>query len=497
MSAHVPPSKRQVINRRAFLRAAGGVAAVGLPFLEGMPERSAWAQNATPHFAFFMVGACGVVQGRFWPGATGALSAGSLGADKAVGALADHAANLLIVRNVNFPMGGPTNCGHAQGLCQALTGRAAGGGGQSATSTGVSADVFLAKAINAGGAESMNLYAGNKRNGYIAERISFNGSGAGQVRSAADNPYELYAKVVGLTTSGGGGTTNPNPTTPTMPTTPTAPGMADELVLKRKSVNDLVREELNALRNRSALSAADKMRLDQHFQAIRDIENTMMGMAGASGMAGSSGMMPPSMVNGCTKDGIDDARLQALKSGFAFTTNGMIEEVAKLHMQVVALAFACNYNRVAAMQWGDGTDQTRYDVPSNASLRWPFHHLSHRVQSDASSGSNSTAEAAHAEVDKLRMQTLAAGLEAFKARGLQDKCVVLWTNHVADGPSHSFRNVPHIIWGSPGGYLKQGQYVDAGGVTNDKVLNTLLTAAGVPTDNFGGSAGGTVAAMKA
>ena len=30
------------INRRAFLRGAGTVA-IGLPFLEGLPERSAWA----------------------------------------------------------------------------------------------------------------------------------------------------------------------------------------------------------------------------------------------------------------------------------------------------------------------------------------------------------------------------------------------------------------------------------------------------------------------
>ena len=33
---------------------------------------------------------------------------------------------------------------------------------------------------------------------------------------------------------------------------------------------------------------------------------------------------------------------------------------------------------------------------------------------------------------------------------------MMWTNHVADGPSHSMQNVPHIIWGNGGGYLKQG-----------------------------------------
>ena len=163
-------------------------------------------------------------------------------------------------------------------------------------------------------------------------------------------------------------------------------------------------------------------------------------------------------------------------------------------MGLVALAFACGYSRVAAMQWGDGTDATKYDVPSNASLGWPFHHLSHRVASDSATGSNATAENAHAEIDELRMETLAAGLDQFAARGLQDKGFVMWTNHVSDGPSHSFRNVPHIIWGNGGnGYLKQGQYVDAANSVNNKLLNTLITAAtqdtGTPTEDFGDGTG--------
>jgi hypothetical protein len=194
--------------------------------------------------------------------------------------------------------------------------------------------------------------------------------------------------------------------------------------------------------------------------------------------------------------------LDALKSGFAFKTNGMIEDVAKLHLELVALAFACNYNRVATLQHGDGTDATKYNVPSNASLGWPFHHLSHRVDSDSATGMNPTAEMAHAEIDVLRMQTLLHGLDAFKARGLADKSIIMWTNHVADGPTHSMRNVPHIIWGNGGGYLKQGQYIDAGNVTNNKLFNTLITAAirdkSTAPQSFGMGAGtGTIGGMLA
>jgi len=433
-----------VLNRRAFLRA--GAVAIGLPFLEGLPERSAWAADAPPIFSLFIVAACGVVGSRFFPGATGPFDAASLAelSDKATSVLSPHAQHLLFVKGINFPMAAPINCGHSQGLCQSLTAAPAAGGGGTAYSTGISADMVIAGAVNEAGADPLTLYAGNRYNGYIAERISFKGGGAGQVRSADDNPYTLYAKLIGLTD---GSTTSSGDT-------------AAELLSSRKSVNDLVRGELNQMLSLSALSAADKQRLHQHFDSIRDTEVKMANMGVA-----------------CTQNGLATSQLEAYRSGFAFRMDGMIEDVAKLHLELVALAFACNFNRVATLQHGDGTDATKYDVPSNAGLNWPFHHISHRVPSDSAVGSNQTAEDAHAEIDVVRMRTLLHGLDQFAARGLFDKSLILWTNHIADGPSHSFKNVPTIIAGDAGGYLKQGAYVDAGGVTNNRLFNTLITAA--------------------
>ncbi|MEI9952713.1 MAG: DUF1552 domain-containing protein [Pseudomonadota bacterium] len=470
----LPWKRRTVINRRAFLRA--GAVAVGLPFLEGLPERSAWAADAPPVFSLFIVAACGVVGSKFFPTEIGPLTGSSLAGetDKATAVLAPHADNLLFLKNVNFPMSGPTACGHAQGLCMSLTAAPSGGGGQTAYSNGISADLVIAKAVNPDGADPLTLYAGNRKNGYIAERISFKGSGAGQVRAATDNPYTLYSKLIGLTTSA--------------PTTTPTDGAADaaaELLSSRKSVNDLVRGELKSLMGLSALSAADKQRLQQHFDSIRDAEvkMTQMGVA-------------------CSQEGLSTTQINAYKTGFAFKTNGMIEDVAKLHLELVALAFACNYNRVATLQHGDATDKTIYSVPSNKGLGWPFHYISHRVQSDSASGSNPTAEQAHAEIDVLRMQTLLHGLDQFKAHGLFDKSFIMWTNHIADGPTHSFKNVPFIIAGNAGGYLKQGAYVDTGTVTNNRVFNTLIAAAvrdkSEWTKNFGsGTGSGGIAEIEA
>lgn len=449
---------RRVVNRRAFLRGAGAVA-VGLPFLEGMPTRSAWAADAAPVFTFFVVAQNGVVAKRFFPGATGALTtAGLEGAGQvATRVLAPHAPNLLFIKGINYPMG-VQGCGHAEGCVQTLTGVKPGSTGNGAFSSGPSADTLIGKAL---GKDPLALYSGMK--GYIAERISFKGGGAGQVRAADANPYILYSKVVGLAGSGGGTTT---PTTPTTPTT----NAAQELANRRKSVNDLVREELKGLMNHSAMSGADKLRLDQHFQAIRDIEVKMDDLGSQMPMGGTTtGAM-------CSKEGLPVDKYEAFKSGFAFK-GAQMEEYVQLHMQIMAVAFGCNYNAVATLQWGDGTDGTMYDVPSNKNYGWTFHQLSHRMKSDAQSGNDPTAEAAHAEIDEIRMKSLLVGLDAFKAHGLENNTQLIWTNTIADGPSHSSRGVPMIIWGNGGGYLKQGTFIDAGGAANAKVLNTIMAAA--------------------
>ena len=69
-----------------------------------------------------------------------------------------------------------------------------------------------------------------------------------------------------------------------------------------------------------------------------------------------------------------------------------------------------------------------------------------------------------------------------------------WTVNYSDGPLHSPVNVPHVIWGSGGGFLKQGQFLDAGGTTNNRLLNTLLTATlqdqHITVEDFGDGAGG-------
>ncbi len=460
---------RPKLSRRNLLRGAGTLG-VALPFLEGMPSRSAWAAGDSPVFGLFICTANGVAQKyasepeTFWPSATGELTTASLQADAAsrsTGILAEHASKLLIVKGVKYPSvsGG---CGHAQGLTMCLTAAPPTGSANKATSTGPSADTVIASGLSV---EPLTLYSGMK-GGYIDEKLSF--SAAGKVRAAEGNPYNVYQRLMGLLKPGTG---EPS-------------GVADKLALKRKSVNDLVREELKWLKSRPELSKADQDRLDLHFTAIRDLENGMTGM-GIS----------------CSEDGLDLAAIQALSSGNAFKANGKLEEVAKLQMQLIGLAFACNSTRVATLQVGDGTDGTRYTV--DGKQLESFHHISHRIRGDGTTG-EAIPDAAkqHAAIDRIRMNTFKHLLDTWseyktEAGSLLDHGFAMWTSHVASGPAHGFSDLPIIIAGNAGGYLKTGQYINAGGAGNNKLLNTLITAAGVPTQNFGQGSAGLIDAMLA
>jgi hypothetical protein len=478
---------RTPVNRRAFLRGIGTVA-IGLPFLEGLPERSAWAADAPPVFSFFIMTANGVVGDRFWPGAAGPLNATAM-AGKSIEVLAPYADNLLMVSGLKFP-GGSASCSHAQGCVQTLTGTAPGSAGNGSTSGGPSVDMVISRALNPSGTDPLNLYAGGQKGAYIAERASFTAGGTA-ARAAQLNPYETYKKLIGLTAD----TPVTVPTEPGTGIPPTGPSAADEVLIRQKSVNDLVRDEFKALLGSSKLSTEDLRRLTNHMDGIRQLEENMVSTGEM--MNEMNADQPDTVVGGntCTETGLNMTGLDAFKNGVTFNNKGhMIEDIVMLHGETVALAFACNLNRTAVLQWGDGTDPTAYNTQATGAYN-QFHKISHRTNSDAASGGDAWAKDAHAEIDVIRMTSFAHIVKHFKDRGLLDTSYVYWTSSVSDGPSHSFQNLPIIIAGNGGGFLKQGQYVKASG-NNSALFASLLTAAGVPTENFG-AGGGQLTAVHA
>ena len=469
-----------LMNRRLVLRGAGGLM-LGLPLLETFMPRKASAQTATRSpFVLIVVGDNGVVQAgvslsvssepeKFWPTATGALTNASMTADKATrstGELAAYADKLLIVKGINLPYNS-TGCSHSAADAQILTAAKITSGSTNCKAMGISVDTAIAKAKNPPGRDPLVMHAGMFSPGGtgfdIPGYVSY--ITAQQARVYIDSPYKAYQQIIGAV---GSGTTTPDQQAQM------------QRALRSKSINDILRPQLQALLNRSDLSASDHARLDQHLTAIRNIEVQIS----------------------TTTYSVPDADVATMKANDSKPYDQSIRDTSvKLFMELMAFSAAADYSRVAVLKIGDRIDDHIYTYNGQSAK---FHDVSHRQVANAIDF--------HHYIDRMMLNYYKYLLDAVSAYNtptgpLFDQGVTIYTNQCATG-AHSFSNIPWIQAGTANGYYKKGQYLVLGtgaqpGGSQDgkggdasvsginKMLNTLLTAAGVtktggaPTDDFG------------
>lgn len=453
------PSARH-LTRRGFLYGLGGTA-VALPFLEGLqPRRVGAAGPDRPRFAVFVRQANGCAQAegeepeQFWPHALGPVTKELLtttDADRAVSELAEFADKLLLVRGTRFAFPG-NGCGHSGGGNQVLTAAKVSVDpmGNKSLAMGESVDNRIARELNKPAQpEPLALYAG-AMGGYINEVLSYRG--AKDLRPADRNPWSVYTKMVGIT------------------------DLPEEIIMqikaRRTSVNDLVREQMMSLMASPKLSSDDQDRLQLHFDAIRDIEVEL------------ACQLPP------------QAELDEMAAQMDYTgQDDRMQIIVKMQMNLIALAFACDYTRAATLQIGDGNDGTEYLIDG---IKFPrYHQISHRIYSDGSEGDPiPDALGKHHRIDREHGKMFAHLLQRLAmyttdAGTILDDSVAVWCNDLGTGVGHSYNNIPWVCAGSCGGYLKTGVYVDAGDITHNKFHNTILSAVGLtnqegaPVDDFG------------
>jgi hypothetical protein len=472
------------MNRRMVLRGAGGFM-LGLPLLETFMPRKASAQDATRSpFVLLVVGDNGVVQAgvslsvssepeMFWPTATGALTKASMTADKAsrsTGELADYAEKLLIVRGINLPYSS-NGCSHSAADAQILTAAKITTGSTNCKAMGISVDTAIAQAKNPPGRDPLVMHAGMFSPGGtgfdIPGYVSY--VTPQQPRVYIDSPYKAYQTIIGAI--GNGSTSTSAQATAQM-----------QRAARSKSINDILRPQIQALLGRTDLSQSDRDRLDQHLTAIRNIEVQMTG----------------------TTLTIPDADVSMMKTMDPKPYDQSTRDAAvKLFMELMAFSAAADYSRVAVLKIGDRIDDHIYTYNGQSAK---FHDVSHRQVANSIPF--------HNYIDRMMMNYYKYLLDTVSQYNtptgpLFDQGVTIYCNQVATG-AHSFSNIPWIQAGTANGYFKKGQYVVVGngqqpggsqdGKAGDpsvsgvnKVLNTLLTAAGVtktggaPTDNFGES----------
>lgn len=438
---------RNPVSRRHFLRGAGGLL-LALPILEGLGAKHAHATDTLPPFALFVRQGNGVQQAtsdgepeRFWPSfVPGALSAEALSADtdRALSVLGEHAQSLNIVRGIRF--NDPANaCKHSGGGNQVLTAaRVSTDECNGTLALGESLDNRICAQLGQPGEEPLTLFAGAKT-GYLDEVLSYRGPR--QLRGAERSPALAYADLFAFSR--------------------VAPAELLQLRQRRQSVNDLVRAELRRLLARRDLSSGDRQRLDLHFSSIRELET---GIASV----------------------FSEAQLADLKAGSSrLDDDDTIDAVIRLHCDVMVLAVATGARRSATLQLGPGPDETRYSI--DGVKQEPFHGLSHRGLPNAME--------IHHRIDRKLLGCFKYLLDKLREHPLPngtllDQGVAVFCSDVAN-KFHDYDNVPYVLAGSAGGTLTTGRYVDAGGATNNKLLNTIGAAVGCrnaqdqPLDDFG------------
>lgn len=462
-------------SRRGFLRGAAGVA-VGLPLLESIGAGPLQAQTNAPRKNFLCFHcSSGVNIDDFRP-PVGALRPDTL-ANRGIEVLTPYADRMLIPRGIHgYPVGSYT--GHSEGTGQALTAAriSRGGGG---LADGASIDQIIAQELT--GREALVLRPGGRDLG-VAMFNSISYTAPRQLFAAESDPLRAYRAMMGF----GPADTGANQT------------MAMDAVLRRRqSVLDLVSQELGELESLN-LSRADRLKLAQHSQLIRDVELRMTGNADL--ISCSLGSPQLAEMEGLDRDRVED--------------NENFPTVARLHAQITALALACGYTRSAVLQWGAavaGSPMYRWDGMDH---NFRHHPLSHGTTDDFNDERVTGYKEMLGQIDRWNMGELKKLLDLLDSydqgggRTLLDNTVVLSTNEFSDGQGHTTGDLPILIIGGAG-YFKQGQSIQIQGSeaaisgtrrgegNSNRLLCTVLNAVGVPTSRFSDGAPGELTELKA
>ena len=123
---------------------------------------------------------------------------------------------------------------------------------------------------------------------------------------------------------------------------------------RRKSILDTVGAQYTRIAAR--LGAADRMRLDEHLTAVREIEQRL-----------TTPFVPPTR----------PARTRRAPAAVDRPANDAFPAIGALQLDLLVMALACDITRVASLQWSRSVSQVRFTwLPSP--ITEAHHDLSHR-----------------------------------------------------------------------------------------------------------------------
>jgi hypothetical protein len=232
---------------------------------------------------------------------------------------------------------------------------------------------------------------------------------------------------------------------------------------QRHSVLDAVKADIDGLQ--AALGQADRVRLEQHLDSIRQVEQVI----DTTSDLGGNCMLPdmPAAVSGSLYDHDNAPALWQVQT------------------ELLVMSLACDLTRVATLQW-------REALGGDSTFTWLGHTETHHDISHKGDG-DPVGQQQMIEINEWFAQQFAYLLQLMGAvqessGTLLDNSVVVWCNELAKGNAHNHRDVPFVLAGTCGGALRTGRHVQYAGAWHNDLLVSLARAMGVDITTFGNPA---------
>lgn len=424
-SARAPLSRRTVL--RGFL--GGAAVTVGLPVLEVMlPRRAQACDELFPRrFGLFFWGN-GNLPDRWTP----------YGEDEdwvpseQLAALDAVREWVTVVTGLSVKL--PNDSPHSSGAAGILTAAPLTTVGGEETYSAPSIDQVIADAIGGD-----TIYRSLQTAATNCSGMSWNGPSSRNPPETS--PFTFYERLFGASFR-----------------EPGEKGLVDPTVALRRSVLDGVMGDITTLRGR--VSSADRVRLDQHFEGVRELEQRLARLE-----------EDPPNLEACSRPGAPAEDYPDV--------DGRPQDQARSRAMIdlLAMALACDQTRVFGHYYSDPVSDVLYVGASSG-----HHELTHNEPSPQEEV-NAITTAIVGEFAYL--------VQAFRAipegdGTLLDNCAVLGTSEVSEGRTHSVDEMPILLAGTACGALRTGIHYRSYSQENaTRLLLTLLRAMDVDASEFG------------
>ena len=224
----------------------------------------------------------------------------------------------------------------------------------------------------------------------------------------------------------------------------------------RASILDSVTRKVSALNKN--LSAADKSRLGNYLEDIRELERRLQLAAKASSDA-------PSL-------------------DVPFGVPESFDDHIKLMWDLQALAFQGDVTKVSSLMVGRDVSLRSFPESGVTSV---WHSSSHH-------GEDAKRREDYSKMNRYHLRTLTYFLDKLRKTQdgdgtLLDHSLILWGSNMGNANQHSHVNVGHLLVGGASGKLKGNRYISAFGNTTANLLLSTLNVMGIEKDSIGDSTG--------